>query len=651
MSDNLSMNQVLIEKLTKILEVNLDKEHFGVKELANEAGLSRSKLHRKLQSLKGKSASRFIREFRLEKAMVMLQNNEATASEISYRVGFSSPTYFNTCFHDYYGYPPGEAKIRNPKVDEQNEAEQRLELISADQTISKKALVKKTILGIRMVWINTFFILLLSVVSYNLYQNYQDSNSVEIPIIDSNDKSIAIIPFKNLSENLENQHFVDGVTGSIQNHLNMISDLKVVPNTSMKKYRDLTMTTSEIGKEVGVSYLLDGSVQKHGDSIRIIAHLIDANQNSQLSSFVFDWEYKNIFAIQSKIAIQIAKELDVEVAPYELQSIEKIPTKNLEAYNLWLLGNFQLTKSSKSGNDNAITLYKKAITLDSSFVEVYVNHAALWLGSGTIWGLYNERQAWENGKKLLQKAYEIDNDNLQVNKYLHIGYFLYDWNFELVEKFYQEILNLDIDSKTYLLDYALKTGRYKFALSGINYLIQEDPTVGFLYGIKAQALFFLNRKEEALNILRSNDALFNDNMNYLREASKYYFYLGEYENSKVLLDKIFTNFPDRPPVILWLNAVHHDMDGDKETAQELLNALLKKYEEEASGSPAWFIALYYCSKDDYENAFLWLEKSYERHEVEMTWLREEPVLMPLRNDKRYKKLYKKVGFPMKPHSF
>ena len=97
------------------MKVNLENEKFGVVELAAEIGLSRSQLHRRLQELRGKSTSRFIREYRLEMAMEMLKKNVATASEIAYRVGFSSPTYFNTSFHNYYGYPPGEVKFKSPE--------------------------------------------------------------------------------------------------------------------------------------------------------------------------------------------------------------------------------------------------------------------------------------------------------------------------------------------------------------------------------------------------------------------------------------------------------------------------------------------------------------------------------------------------------
>ena len=116
----LSMEQKFIKKLIAIIRINLENEQFGVNELASEIGLSRSQLHRKLQDINGKSTTQFIREYRLQKAMKMLKRNRFTASEIAYKVGFSSPSYFNSCFNDFYGYPPGEVKFKKtmkaPKV-------------------------------------------------------------------------------------------------------------------------------------------------------------------------------------------------------------------------------------------------------------------------------------------------------------------------------------------------------------------------------------------------------------------------------------------------------------------------------------------------------------------------------------------------------
>ena len=106
------MDQLIIRKLTDIVYANLEKESFGVRELALTAGMSRSSLNRRLKSILKKSSTQFIRELRLQKAMEMLQMDIDTASEISYKVGFNSPTYFNYCFHQYYGFPPGEVRKR-----------------------------------------------------------------------------------------------------------------------------------------------------------------------------------------------------------------------------------------------------------------------------------------------------------------------------------------------------------------------------------------------------------------------------------------------------------------------------------------------------------------------------------------------------------
>jgi len=146
-------------------------------------------------------------------------------------------------------------------------------------------------------------------------------------------------------------------------------------------------------------------------------------------------------------------------------------------------------------------------------------------------------------------------------------------------------------------------------------------------------------------LLETLDPLYSDEMNYLRETTKYYYYLGEYEKSRGQLKKLMTNFIDRPPIVMWFNAIYAQMDENKKDVAKYLGQLTNSYESDSSGSPAWFIALYYCHIKDYEKAFLWLQKSYDRHEAEMTWLREEPLLIPLREDVRYKELYRKIGFP------
>jgi len=108
------------------------------------------------------------------------------------------------------------------------------------------------------------------------------------------------------------------------------------------------------------------------------------------------------------------------------------------------------------------------------------------------------------------------------------------------------------------------------------------------------------------------------------------------------------NFTDRPPIVVWLNALHCEMANNRQGVQESLATLQKQYREGSSGSPAWFMSLYYCHMQNRKEVFNWLQKSYKNHEVEMTWLRAEPLLAPYRQDPRYLNLYKKMKFPVPP---
>ncbi len=195
-----------------------------------------------------------------------------------------------------------------------------------------------------------------------------------------------------------------------------------------------------------------------------------------------------------------------------------------------------------------------------------------------------------------------------------------------------------------MVDFFIKTGRYGEALENVNKIIAFDPSDGVQYFFKAEVLMFLGKEKEAIDLLKTTDPLYNDDWFYLRETAKLYYYLEEYEKSRDHLNKLMVNFTDRPPIILWLNAVHHHLEGNTTAANQFLRELYRKYEAGHSGSPAWFIALYHSVLQDYENTFQWLQNSYERHEVEMTWFREEPLLIPLRNDTRYQELYQKIGF-------
>jgi len=613
------MKNLFIDKVRQIILDHLDDEKFGVSELVSEIGLSKSQVFKKLKSLSNKSISQFIKETRLQEAAKLILNSNLNASEISYKVGFSCPSYFNKCFSKYYGITPGEFK-------------QNQQVITSDKQGSQSGIKKLQ---------TVFYILGVSLLLFV-------SISIVKKIINPPKISIAVLYFDDHSPESDIQWFCNGLTEEIIEKLAGIKKLIVTSRTSVKQYRNSNIPIGEIAKTLDVDYILESSVSKskYSDSIRIITQLINL-KDKHVWSNTYDESIENSLKLQNDVSKLIVKQLNITLSPEEVKNIEKYPTDNKEAYNLFLQAEYYRSLYNKNAFSKALPLYEKTIALDSNFVEAYVGLSETWQIGGLVWGLYDEKTAWKNSKQLLLKARSVDSVNDQLEYNLNLGYFYYEWDFEAMEKYYQKrLLKPQYDNLTgVILDYAIKTGRYNEAFLINERYIKNSPKIGHLYIFKAESLMFLGKKDAALELLNRYNTLFSDDLYYLRGSTKLYFYFEEYKKSRNQLKKIRTKFPnENPSILIWLDAVFAKMDGGNENAALYLDQLINLYETNRSGSPAWFIALYYCYFKDYENTFIWLQKSYDRHEVEMTWLQEEPLLIPLRNDLRYKDLYDKVGF-------
>ena len=338
MDEPLSLDQAFIKKLADIILANLRNEKLGVEELSRLMGMSHSTIHRKLRSYTHKSLSQFIREVRLQKAHEMLRQNLGTVAEISYRVGFGSPTYFNKCFHEYYGYPPGDVKKTEKGVidartdnhnfmqlsENQNPERHRKASVRLPENYKITLIIPLSILsGLLLIW----FI-------YSTFLKNTDTTGRTSHI----EKSIAVLPFENLSGDPENQYFADGVMEDILNQLFRKSKLRVISRTTAERFRESTLTVPEIAKKLRVNFLLEGSVQKCGSKTRVLVQLIDARHDQHLWSEKYDRELNDLFLIQTEIAKQVADEIEKVLSAEEIEQTEKKPTESPEAYNNYQRG-------------------------------------------------------------------------------------------------------------------------------------------------------------------------------------------------------------------------------------------------------------------------------------------------------------------------
>ena len=196
------------------------------------------------------------------------------------------------------------------------------------------------------------------------------------------DLSIAVLPFKNLSPDKENQYFADGVTGDILNNLQQMHELKVISQTSVEQYRNTTKTISEIGSELGVIYLLEGSVRKAEDEIMITAQLINASDDRHVwaDNFTSVYHTKGIFSIQREIAERIVKELQLKISPEKIAEITQPKTKSKNAYDLYLRGMFHFYQITPQGLETALKYFELARDEDPNYALAYAGIAMVWGG-------------------------------------------------------------------------------------------------------------------------------------------------------------------------------------------------------------------------------------------------------------------------------
>lgn len=335
-----------INQLTAIIEKNISDERFGVSELADEMNMSRSNLLRKVKNETKLSVSQFISQIRLKKAMEMLRTSSKNVSEVSHQVGFNSASYFIKCFREYYGYPPGEVGKHDATV------------LPVEEIPVKK---NKYIVP----FIATTVMLVVLTISSYFYLEYTQSGPSE--------KSIAVLPFKNDSNDSSNVYLINGLMESTLNNLQQINDVRVVSRTSTEQYRNTAKSISDMAKELNVHYFIEGSGQKIGDRILLNIQLIEASTDRHLWSKQYRRESKDIFELQQEIAKNIAEEIKIVITPEEAQRIEKKPTHDVVAYDFFLKGKDLFYKAGTKDLQDAIPYFDRAIERDNEFALAYAN--------------------------------------------------------------------------------------------------------------------------------------------------------------------------------------------------------------------------------------------------------------------------------------
>lgn len=238
-------------------------------------------------------------------------------------------------------------------------------------------------------------------------------------------KSIAVLPFENMSESKEDEYFSDGITEDILTQLSKIRELSVLSRSAVMRYKKSDMTFHDIAGELGAATILTGSVRREGNRVRISARLIEPKTNEHLWADSYDREMENIFAIQTEVAQSIARALRAQLSPAETDRIEKKPTQNLEAYGLYLRGKDFYYRHVKEDNEYAIELFKKALALDSTYALAYAALADAYVQRYQRYGM--EMRWVDSSVALSHRAIALDPNLAEPRKSLAMAYYQKEW--------------------------------------------------------------------------------------------------------------------------------------------------------------------------------------------------------------------------------
>ena len=453
--------------------------------------------------------------------------------------------------------------------------------------------------------------------------------------------SIAVLPFTDLSPEKDQEYFCDGMSEELINILTNIPELKVVARTSAFSFKGKEIDVREIGKKLDVKTILEGSVRKSGNQLRISAQLIEVKNGFDLWSQTYNRELKDVFAIQDEISSAIVVALKTRLLPEEKKRIEKKQTENAEAFQLYLEGRFYWNKRNREGFEKAIQYFNQAIGKDSSYAVAYAGLADAYETMGSYYFL-SPKESVYNAQFAARKALALDETLAEPHTTL-ASLFEDDWDWTNAEKEYRRALELNpnyVTGHQWYGEFLVETGRFNDGLNELKKAQELDPLAPILYVSMADFLTGMHRYEEGTRQIMK--ALGID-QNFSRAHAilgQLYLYKGEGDNAIREMKKAIELSDSSLEYVASLGFAYGFL-GQKEEAEKILRKFIQ-LEKQQYVSP-YLIGSLYLGIGEKDQAFTWFNRAIEKHDYGMLYLKIDPVFDAIRGDPRFDELMRKVG--------
>jgi adenylate cyclase len=461
-------------------------------------------------------------------------------------------------------------------------------------------------------------------------------------------KSIAVLPFENLSDDKANAYFADGIQEEILTRLSRISDLKVISRTSTQRFKNTAEQISEIAKLLGVATILEGSVRKAGDNVRVHVQLIDAENDAHLWAERYDRKLDDIFAVETDIATNIADALQAELTGAERRAIASRPTKNTEAHELYLKGRYHWRNFYAPGYERVREYFEQAIALDAAYAPAY-NGLSLYYSFAASNGIFAPNESWPLAEEAVRKSLSLDNTLAEAYNPLAAIELYYKRDWPAAERAFLRGIQLDPNFGDLHAHYGLCLsyfGRNDEALTQMERAAQLDP---FFPGVNLHrgiVFFFVRDYDRAA-------AQFTKTLELYPGYAAVHEYFGEVYAKKEMPFEAITQ---------WCAALR--LNGQVEDARLLeqvfatagfdaaVRTLAQRQLEALDGKrargdyvPAAHYLFAQVRRGNIDEAFTYLPEVVEERDWFALQLRVNPMLDPLRDDPRFEALVPRVVEP------
>jgi len=453
-------------------------------------------------------------------------------------------------------------------------------------------------------------------------------------------KSIAVLPLLNESGDPGDQYFSDGLSEELIAALAQVRGLKVIGRSSSFRFKDKKEQSKAIGEKLGVSTLLEGTVRKQGDQVRIVAELINAADGSELWSRTFDRELKDIFAVQSEIAMAVATSLELTVLGANEESAQNAATKSVEAHNAYLQGHFYFERRNLEDYRKSVGFFDQAIHLDPGYALAYAERSEAWAWIGDL-SSEKQKEAWAAAGTDAEKAVAIDPHLAEAHAALGWVRFFIEWKFAegLAElRSAQQLSPWNPTANDLLARVVVYLGQFQEAEKLARQAIELDPLAYQPRTSLARVLSAEGKLDEAEAAGRKGVELQPTAAGCRRWQV---FVAMQRSNGAAALRE--AQLEPNEGYRRFELALAHYARGDRPAADAALAELIAK----DRNFLAYQIAEVYAWRGENDKAFEWLQISLDNHDTGTLSLLIDPLMRGLRHDARYGDLLTKIGLPVR----